>query len=125
MENKEIRQAIEILQSAGYEVIPPISIDVISRDFEAWWNAYDKKRGKAKCLKKWQHMSSKDRAACISATPRYVASIANKVFQKDPFTYLNNRAWEDEVYYEYDESRQSQQRELSFAATARQVFESE
>lgn len=32
-------------------------------------------------LKKWMHMTKKDRAACMAATPRYVASITQKVYQ--------------------------------------------
>lgn len=118
METKEIQQAISILQANGYEVIPPQSISSLNEEFERWWNIYDKKRGKPKCLKKWQRMSKKDRIACIEATPRYVASITSKFYQKDPFTYLNQRGWEDEIYTEYD----NEQQELGFARTAAAVF---
>lgn len=123
MEAKEIQEAITLLQSRGYEVIPPQSLDSLNEEFEQWWNLYNKKRGKPKCLNKWLHMTKKDRAACIAATPKYVASITNKVYQKDPLTYLNGRAWEDEIYSEYDGIQEQQQRqELSFARTAAAVF---
>lgn len=125
METEKIQQAIALLESAGYEVIAPEATVVLNDEFEKWWSLYNKKRGKAKCQKKWSHMTKKDRAACIAATPRYVASITNKVYQKDPITYLNGKAWEDEIYTEYDEPGQPQQRELTFAATARQVLESD
>lgn len=66
-------------------------------DFETWWGMYDKKRGREKCEKKWAKMSSRDKAACIAATPAYVASTAEKRFRKDPYTYLNQKAWNDEI----------------------------
>lgn len=123
MEEKEIQAAITLLESQGFEIIPPQSISSLNEEFEQWWDMYDKKRGKPKCLKKWLHMTKKDRCACIEATPRYVASVTSKVYQKDPLTYLNGRAWEDEIYSEYDEVQQHQQRaELNFARTAAEVF---
>lgn len=66
-------------------------------DFETWWGMYDKKRGREKCEKKWAKMSSRDKAACIAATPAYVASTDEKRFRKDPYTYLNQKAWNDEI----------------------------
>lgn len=120
---KEIQKAIELLTREGYEVVPPQSVSVINEDFENWWNLYNKKVGKEKCLKKWQHMTKKDRKACIEATPRYVASITQKVYQKHPLTYLNSRAWEDEIYSEYDEQTvRKQQTELSFIRTAAEAL---
>ena len=109
---KEIQEAITLLESS-----------IINDEFESWWKMYGKCVGKQKCLKKWMHMTKKDRAACMAATPRYVASITQKVYQKHPLTYLNSRAWEDEIYSEYDEVQQQQQRtELNFARTAAAVF---
>lgn len=119
---KEIQKAITLLQNKGYEVIPPQSLEVINQDFEDWWNLYNKKVGRTKCLKKWQHMTKRDRQACIEATPKYVASITEKVYQKNPFTYLNNHGWEDEIYSEYDEPTRQ---ELTFARTATKVFEAD
>lgn len=78
---KEIQEAITLLESQGYEIIPPQSISVINEEFEKWWKMYGKCVGKQKCLKKWMHMTKKDRAACMAATPRYVASITQKVYQ--------------------------------------------
>lgn len=121
MESKEIQEAIAILHANGYEIIPPQTIGSLNEEFEKWWALYNKKRGKPRCLKKWLHMSKKDRIACIEATPRYVASITSKVYQKDPFTYLNQRSWEDEIYTEYD----NEQHELGFARTAAAVFDAD
>lgn len=119
MEEK-VKNAIDFLTSLGYEIIEPQSISVINQEFETWWQIYNKKRGKSKCMRKWAHMPKKDRRACLEATPRYVASITNKVYQKDPLTYLNGRAWEDEVYTEFGE--QQKHDGSIFAKTAAAVF---
>jgi Asp-tRNA(Asn)/Glu-tRNA(Gln) amidotransferase A subunit family amidase len=119
MEEK-VKNAIDFLTSLGYEVIEPQSITIINQEFEKWWQIYNKKRGKSRCMRKWAQMPKKDRKACIEATPRYVASITNKVFQKDPLTYLNGRAWEDEVYTVFGE--QQKYDGTIFANTAAAVF---
>lgn len=105
MEN-EVQQAINLLLQHGYEVIAPQSKADISNEFQLWWNSYNKKRGKDKCWKRWQRMTKKDRQACIAATPAYVRSVSEKQYQKDPFTYLNGRCWEDEIIDPYGESEQ-------------------
>lgn len=103
---KEIQQAIDLLLQHGYEVTPPQSISEVNKEFEMWWNVYNKKRGKDKCQKRWARLSKKDRQACIAATPAYVRSISEKQYQKDPFTYLNGRCWEDEIIDPYGHSEQ-------------------
>jgi hypothetical protein len=65
--------------------------------FETWWKLYDLKVGKEKCMQKWAKMTVKDREACIAATPAYVASTPDKQFRKRPLTYLNQKAWNDEI----------------------------
>ena len=72
-------------------------VEVIDTDFETWWSMYDKKCGKSDCMKKWAKLSSKEKVACIAATPYYVASTKEKRFRKNPLTYLNQKAWNDEI----------------------------
>ena len=71
--------------------------DTADSGFSEWWELYNKKRGKEKCMKKWEKMSYEDRRACIEATPAYVASTEDKQFRKDPLTYLNGKCWNDEI----------------------------
>jgi hypothetical protein len=66
-------------------------------DFEIWWEMYDKKRGKEKCLKKWAKLTKQEREDCLNATPTYVASTPDKQYRKDPQTYLNGKCWNDEI----------------------------
>ena len=89
-------------------VNPPESIVIVDTDkipefvsedkqFDYWWNMYDKKRGREKCLKKWLNLTSAERYACAAATPMYVASTPDKQYRKDPLTYLNGKCWNDEI----------------------------
>lgn len=72
-------------------------LDTADGGFSEWWEAYDKKRGREKCMKKWEKMTDEERRACISATPAYVASTPDKAYRKDPLTYLNGKCWNDEI----------------------------
>lgn len=114
---EEVQQAMNLLLSKGYEVIPPQSINLIDNEFEKWWNLYNKKRGKDKCYKRWLKLSQKDRRQCLLATPAYVNSITEKQYQKDPFTYLNGRCWEDEIINPYGNSEQTSINLATKAAT--------
>lgn len=121
--NEEIRAAIDLLTANDYDVTPRQTIEEIDESFELWWNMYEKKRGKEKCRKKWNRMSRKDREDCIRATPSYVQSIEEKIYQKDPFTYLNNRAWEDEIIDRY--ASHNDRNEYYFAQKAARILNSD
>ena len=96
-------------------------IQLSTQDFEYWWSLYDKKCGKADCMKKWAKMSSRDKAACIAATPAYVASTAEKRFRKNPLTYLNQKAWNDEIIARKDGNDKQQERAERLSAIARRI----
>lgn len=67
--------------------------------FDTFWNLYDKKTGKEKCQKKWKTISFDDQEIILNSIPQYVAAIPDKQYRKNPFTYLNNKSWEDEILY--------------------------
>ena len=84
------------------EHCPPIPMSAImdaasDGAFEEWWDIYDKKRSKDKCLDKWMKLKQEEREKCIRATPAYVASTPDKKYRKDPLTYLNGKCWNDEI----------------------------
>jgi hypothetical protein len=56
-------------------------------------------------------MTNDECIACISATSAYVASTPDKQFRKDPLTYLNQKAWNDEIIFRNGTDKQQQQRE--------------
>lgn len=69
----------------------------VEDDFDKWWKLYDLKCGKENCIKKWKKLTAKEQLDCIKATPAYVASTPDKQFRKRPLTYLNQKAWKDEI----------------------------
>ena len=83
--------------------------------FQRWWDIYDKKRNRDKCFKKWKKMPMKDRIDCYHNTPAYVRSTPDKQYRKDPFTYLNQKAWNDEIIVR---DTQEQQRNFRLGVAA-------
>lgn len=65
--------------------------------FEEFWEAYDKKRGRFKAEQKWNTLTQKEKKEVMEHVPLYVKSEPNKQYRKDPCTFFNNRAWEDEI----------------------------
>jgi hypothetical protein len=65
--------------------------------FDAWWDAYGKKTGKAVAVKLWRKLSPADREAAMAATPAYVAWKSDVQYRKDPERFLKHRLWEDEI----------------------------
>lgn len=65
--------------------------------FDDWWTLYDKKCGRKDCEKKWNKLSLEEKEACLAATPAYVASTPDKQYRKNPLSYLNQKAWNDEI----------------------------
>jgi len=70
-----------------------------SEDFESFWEAYAKFRGKKKAGKAWEKIKpDADLVALIVQRAKaYAGSIVDKTYQKDPATWLNGECWEDEV----------------------------
>ena len=67
-------------------------------DFEAFWEAYGKKRGRRDVEAYWARLPARDREAALSGVAGYVAANPDPVYRKDPIRYLRHRCWEDENY---------------------------
>lgn len=65
--------------------------------FELFWTIYDKKINRIKCAKLWAKLSEQDRSKILDTVRAYVGSTPDKTYRKHPTTYLNGRAWEDEI----------------------------
>jgi len=87
----------------------------VKTGFDLWWEMYDKKCGRKDCEKKWGKLSPKEQAACLEATPSYVASTPDKQYRKNPLSYLNQKAWNDEIIVRHNPDQQRQQRLASAA----------
>lgn len=94
----EIKQAILLLEENGYKVTAPPKEVKDEYTFDNIWNLYDKKVGcKDKLRKKWNSMSKADRKAATEYVPLYVIATEDKKYRKNFQTFLNQRAWEDEI----------------------------
>ena len=75
----------------------------IYKSFIDWWKLYDKKVGKDKALKFWLKKLNQSLVdEIMSHTERYVKA-TEKQFRKNPYTYLFNSSWEDEIMNEVEE----------------------
>lgn len=69
--------------------------------FEAFWELYDKKVGKKDILiKKWLKISDEERELAMSYIPKYKLAQPDKKYRKNPETFLNQKAWNDELIFE-------------------------
>ena len=65
--------------------------------FELFWNAYGKKINRPKAQKKWESFSEKTQNKILAHVSKYVLAQPDKKYRKDPMTYFNNEAWNDEI----------------------------
>ncbi len=72
-----------------------INEDNKNGDFENFWNLYDKKIDRAKCLPKWNRLTEADRVSIMEILPTYLKANPEIKYRKNPATFLNNRSWED------------------------------
>lgn len=107
---KQIMDAKRLLEDSGWTVLPPEQTEVRTEDFDEWWDMYDLKCGRSDCIKKWAKLTEEERQDCIKATPAYVASTPDKQYRKRPLTYLNQKAFYDEIVIRDNKQQQRQQR---------------
>lgn len=68
--------------------------------FEIFWRAYDKKVGMiSKLEKKWYKLKNETRLLILKHIELYKKSQPEKKYRKNPETYLNNEAWNDEIIW--------------------------
>lgn len=76
----------------------PLSAKKLNIPFEQFWDEYDKKVGKrSKIETKWNKLTNQQREAAIKHIPLYKLAQPDKRYRKNPETYLNNEAWNDEI----------------------------
>jgi len=65
--------------------------------FAEFWDMYDKKVERAKCVAKYAAIGESDRAVIREKLPLYVAATPDPQYRKNPQTWLNGRCWLDEM----------------------------
>ena len=67
-------------------------------EFERFWSLYNKKRGnKERIYKHWCLLKDQEHDKIFATLPEYIKNTPDKKFRKDPQTYLNQKAWNDEI----------------------------
>lgn len=122
---RQLNAAKKLLERYGYTVLPPEETEVRTADFESFWEAYQKKVEKDKCIRIWAKMTKAEKEACMNAVPVYVASTPDRTYRKNPSTYLHNKCWKDEVYFRDNADSQRQQRLSQSAALVAKYAEAD
>jgi hypothetical protein len=65
--------------------------------FDDFWNLYDKKVDRNSCEAGWKKLTQQEKEAIMQHLPSYITSTPDKKFRKDPETYLNRKAWQNEI----------------------------
>ena len=76
-------------------------------EFDNFWNKYNKKIDKNKCLLKWKRLSKKEKLEIRKTLSKYLESTPEVKYRKNPLTYLNGKCWEDEIITETKKEEQS------------------
>jgi hypothetical protein len=66
--------------------------------FKDFWEEYDKKAGNQRTLSNiWNRIPQDQREAIMEYLPKYKISQPNKKYRKNPFTFLVEEGWKDEL----------------------------
>ncbi|WP_410210202.1 hypothetical protein [Aquirhabdus sp.] len=76
----------------------PVAADhALNIPFETFWDLYDKKVQPKACARKWQRLTDAEREQIMQHVQQYKLAQPDKAFRKNPETYLNQKAWLDEI----------------------------
>ena len=68
-----------------------------SPSFKEFWDLYDKKIDRKRCEKLWNKFCPECRYEILQHVFLYVKSTPNKQYRKNPYTYLFNECYHDEI----------------------------
>ncbi|MEG2341440.1 MAG: hypothetical protein RSB69_11915 [Odoribacter sp.] len=99
------RQLTSDKQYKEYKEISNVRFD---DEFDVFWELYEKKRNREKCLKLWKNLSEKERTEIIDYIPKYKKAQPDKQFRKDPVTFLNQKSWHDELIFSNEKEKDNE-----------------
>lgn len=111
-DNNAIEEDKEKEEDKNKNIKPIVHSKELNIPFETFWNSYDKKRNKPKCIKKWEKLKDQDRIDIMGYIPRYKKSQPDKTYRKDPMTFLNNEGWKDEIIDKCFNNKNNQTKEF-------------
>lgn len=65
--------------------------------FGVFWDKYNKKVDRHKCLLKWNRLTEKEIEQVFQHVEKYVESTPDKQFRKNPLSYLNAKSFQNEI----------------------------
>jgi hypothetical protein len=72
--------------------------NIINIPFSDFWNLYDKKVGdKDKIEISWNKLSYKNRVLIMEYLPKYIQARPDKLYRKNPNSFINQKSWLDEI----------------------------
>ncbi|MEG2341420.1 MAG: DUF4373 domain-containing protein [Odoribacter sp.] len=77
-------------------------------DFNVFWDTYDKKRNREKCIKLWKKLSEKEKEEIIDYIPDYKKAQPEKQFRKDPATFITQKSWNDELIFNNEKEKDNE-----------------
>ena len=91
--------------------------------FDEFWNAYDKKVDRPAAERAWRKISINDErlAKILQSATAYVKATPDKLYRKNPATWLNNECWNDEVIQPTAIAANKTQHQLNICAMAESI----
>lgn len=120
---KGVKALCKEFYKAGLTAFSAVTQDeIVPQDFLEWWKTYDLAVNRKDCLKKWLKLTDEEKKACMAYTPAYVEATPEKQYRKRPLTFLNQKAWNDEIIYRNgNKPTAEQQRQQQLEGAARIV----
>ena len=95
LQKHDTKQGQSIDSIVKQETIEQETIEQCS--FDDFWNLYNKKIDRYKCLSKWNKIKDIDKSKILKHIPEYLKSQPETKYRKNPLTYLNGQCWNDEI----------------------------
>jgi len=67
------------------------------RQFERFWDLYDKKVAKDTAVRKFMKLSTSEIRDLMAQLPLFVAATPDKQYRPHPTTFINQKRWKDEI----------------------------
>jgi hypothetical protein len=84
----------------GYQILEIQEEALLYPTFDDYWNQYDKKvgeKGKVKSL--WDKLKQEEKEKIMCYIPDYKLAQPDKQYRKNPYTFLYNKSWNDELIF--------------------------
>ena len=99
-----------------------ITIVADACEFDLFWDIFDKKVDRKKCLLAWKKINPKEISLILEKAKLYVNTTTDVQYRKNPSTWLNGKCWNDEIIYKSNTKLQTNEQLREFTTAARELF---